>query len=133
MDKQEDRETRRDVLRLEGIIADAERTIGDAKRTIAVAKIDLEGILEKKRNWDAKFGPVGAIPTPHSPIIIDDDDDEEDQDDPEEQERKRLVSLFVREGHEDSSFASNMVLLRFMADIQRSFPDFTQRLPLSST
>jgi hypothetical protein len=105
-EKQEDRDMRREILRIEDIITGAERTIADAQRLIVRTRIDLEELYDRKKRWDLKFGVgegtaqplptahpeplpeppaptiiVPSFPRPTIPIVDDDEDEDEDNDD----------------------------------------------------
>jgi hypothetical protein len=67
--KQEDRDMRREILRVEDIITGAERTIADAQRLTVRTRIDLEELYDRKKRWDLKFGLgediARPLPTAH--------------------------------------------------------------------
>jgi len=151
-DKKEDRDTRKGILRLEGVVAGA--------------RIDLEELRDRKKEWEHKFGPGNdtphsstsvppkstprlsvansagpSLPRPAPNVVDDDDDDELDEDEvqinqreteeqgrqddlveTEEQERQRLVKLFIIPGRRISPAANHVGLLRSMADIHGAYP-----------
>jgi hypothetical protein len=141
-DKKEDRDTRKEILRLEGVVAGA--------------RIDLDELYDRKREWDHKLGPGNdtahssrtirpestprlsvavsagpSLPRPTPPIvpIVDDDNDELDEDkgqgdqvETEERERQRLVRLFYRPGHENSLIADSIGALRIMENTFKAHP-----------
>jgi len=160
-DKKEDRDTRKEILRLEG--------------SVAGARSDLEELYDRKKEWDHKFGPgsdtalssktvrpqstpglsvassAGPTRPRPAPTIVDDDDDALDEDEvqinqretdeqgrqdnqveTEEQERQRLVKLFIIPGRRTSPAANHIGLLRSMADIHGAYPrEFTLQFPLA--
>jgi len=141
-DKQKDRDTRREISRVEAIVTGAEKVITDAS-------IDLEDLNDQKKEWDDKFGlgedtahsstsvrpdPIATIiapsfPRPTIPIVDDGSDEvaEEDvqdfQGNTEEQERRRLARMFVRPGAK-SVVAHNLPFLRLVREIDSNIQRF---------